>query len=278
MSQCNYFFLDESNKVPNKPTPINANANNNNNVHNSTNLINLSTIGNTGNNNDANHNNSSNSPNENNNNNNNNNNSSSSKPSNGMRPGLIKETSLGSSSQIKLSQIAAGSPRKNSKGGQELLSSKSKVMLSNLETLEQNRRISKIPYNLNLRKESSGIMNKDSSQITENDMENSSDYILDSVPKKYSIVDGVIDDGSKSDSFISKFLLDCELINENSNEEGGKGCAKIEKCMLFAANNRGFVYLFDLRQIFQNINIPFIQHANTRHNYNAFRVVKTNFN
>jgi len=66
-------------------------------------------------------------------------------------------------------------------------------------------------------------------------------------------------------TFVNKFLVDCEY----SLAEQGK-CI-INKCLLFTANNKGFVQIFDLAFLFALYEIPIVPHANSRSNYNPYR-------
>lgn len=90
---------------------------------------------------------------------------------------------------------------------------------------------------------------------------------------------GFMNDGSKKEIYITKFLLDCELVSkpEADPQPASASGVDISKCILFASSNKGFIYVFDLRLVLKDIEIPFVANSNTRLNYNAFRTISVDF-
>ena len=52
----------------------------------------------------------------------------------------------------------------------------------------------------------------------------------------------------------------------------------LEKCNLFCSTSKGQVLVYDIMVIIRANELPFVEHANTRLNYNPFRISKEYFN
>lgn len=73
-------------------------------------------------------------------------------------------------------------------------------------------------------------------------------------------------------------MLDCDIKGNENPTETDTNKVKLNKCILFAANNKGHIFVIDLNVTLSDIDIPFAPSSSSRHNYNAFRTIQADFN